>query len=345
MNSPLVSVSSLYCGAALLAVALFNGWTSRINQFFFFSRTAWPGFEQTQAARKIVRTYRMHVGLVLAAAVLVYCGTVTLAHWKPITGLLAALAIQSLLGCAAYAAAHKTSGKALVELRPAEQADTPQAALSAAVSIPLQAPGTLSKTGVVLLVLAPISALAVWVGTAWAEHMSSSGLMEALEANKAGFLNGLGLGMLFASLLVYVLVRYFSRHGTAMGRFTVSGALQLAWIGSLALIGSILTVPFHLVVTRGIRLAVMIPLLALVVLRLLYAWSRARMFPPAQVERNGDEFWRWGLFYCNPTDPTLFIQHRSGPGYTVNFANFIAWPLTLFFVADIAFLVYFSTRH
>jgi uncharacterized membrane protein len=84
---------------------------------------------------------------------------------------------------------------------------------------------------------------------------------------------------------------------------------------------------------------ILVVILAVAFLRMAYGWTRSHLFAPPQIERSGDQFWRWGLFYYNPSDPTLFIQHRAGPGFTMNFANFFSWPLVLFFAADLVFLV------
>jgi|GEM_PF-1493512 len=343
MTNTLTSTHSLFALAGVLLLAIYNSWTARLNQFFFFSRTVWAGFAATDAARQIVLNYKVRIWLAVAPALLVYAGILSLTHLPVVTSFFGGILVQTALNSWAFALAHGAAGEALLQNPGVESAADARTAPDA-VSIALQPAHMLSPGGVVALLLAPLAAAAVWVGTMLCQHLSATQLMAALEANKADFLNGLGLGMLFAALLFYVLIRYFSRNRTALGRFTANGALLLAWIGAAALIGSTLTVPFHWVVTRRVRTTVMIAILGVVVLRMLYTWSRARLFPPAQIERNGDVFWRWGLFYCNPSDPTLFIQHRSCPGYTVNFANFISWPLTLLFVADMVFLVVSSAH-
>ena len=40
-----------------------------------------------------------------------------------------------------------------------------------------------------------------------------------------------------------------------------------------------------------------------------------------------DRFWKWGLFYVNPDDPTIFVEKRLGIGYTCNFGNPWSWVL------------------
>lgn len=37
--------------------------------------------------------------------------------------------------------------------------------------------------------------------------------------------------------------------------------------------------------------------------------------------KDSDSYWKLGIFYCNPNDPTLFVEKRFGIGYTVNFGR------------------------
>jgi uncharacterized membrane protein len=38
-------------------------------------------------------------------------------------------------------------------------------------------------------------------------------------------------------------------------------------------------------------------------------------------ESENDLYWKFGVFYFNPTDKRLFPRKRTGFGWTVNFAN------------------------
>jgi hypothetical protein len=38
-----------------------------------------------------------------------------------------------------------------------------------------------------------------------------------------------------------------------------------------------------------------------------------------------DVHWKWGLFYVNRDDPAVFVEHRFGIGYTINYGNPRAW--------------------
>ncbi|MBI5116434.1 DUF1648 domain-containing protein [Candidatus Poribacteria bacterium] len=42
---------------------------------------------------------------------------------------------------------------------------------------------------------------------------------------------------------------------------------------------------------------------------------------PAEINRNDDRYWRFGLFYYNPDDPALWVEKRFGVGSTPNMAH------------------------
>ena len=46
-------------------------------------------------------------------------------------------------------------------------------------------------------------------------------------------------------------------------------------------------------------------------------------------DRTPDECWRWGQLYFNPDDAAIWVEKRAGVGYTLNFAQPIAWLLLL----------------
>jgi uncharacterized membrane protein len=39
------------------------------------------------------------------------------------------------------------------------------------------------------------------------------------------------------------------------------------------------------------------------------------------------DFYRWGLFYVNATDPRLWVPKRLGLGWTLNFAHGRSWAM------------------
>jgi uncharacterized membrane protein len=51
------------------------------------------------------------------------------------------------------------------------------------------------------------------------------------------------------------------------------------------------------------------------------------------INRDDDRFWKAGLFYFNPDDPSIMVEKRFGVGYTLNFGNRKAiWFSIAFFV-------------
>jgi hypothetical protein len=331
--------------SALVAVAAFNSWISRINQFFFFSCSVSPEFASTPPARLITRSYLKGVWLGFSASMLVFGGAMLWTQLSATLCLGAALAVESFCCCVAFARAHRKAGAAIVESAAFDETTGHVAVKEPSlVSVPLLDPGAFTKPMHLALVLAPLFAITTWLIPMAVMHINFGRFDAAIAANHADFLSGMGMGIILASLLLYVQLRYFSRNRTAMARFTARGCVLLAWLGSASVAVSSLSVPLHLVITHEIRAILLGVVLSVAFLRLLYGWTRAKLFPPADIERNGDQFWRWGLFYYNPSDPTLFIQHRAGPGYTMNFANFMSWPLTIAILADLVFLFCIHTH-
>jgi hypothetical protein len=322
--------------AGLAAIAGFNSWTSRINQFFFFSRTVDAGFAATDPARRITSQYLRLVRMGFAVSLIVFSAMMVLTPASIHVCFITAMVVECLCCCAAFRKAHRAAGAAIRERGVVDEES--RAAQSTSVAVPLLDPGSFTRPMMAMLTLAPVVGAAAWLIPMMAMHMGFGAFSDAIAANGAEFLTGLGLGLMGGSLLLYAQLRYFSRHRSPMARFTARGCVQLAWLGSAALAVSTVSVPLHLVITQQIKFALVGIVLAIAAGRIAYGWVKARQFPPPAIERTGDQFWRWGLFYYNPSDPTLFIQHRSGPGYTVNFANRLSWPLALLVVTDLVFL-------
>jgi uncharacterized membrane protein len=54
--------------------------------------------------------------------------------------------------------------------------------------------------------------------------------------------------------------------------------------------------------------------------------------------RDEDEFWKLGMFYYNPDDPSVFVEKRQGVGWTSNFARIESW-LFLFGLIGLMYLM------
>jgi uncharacterized membrane protein len=49
----------------------------------------------------------------------------------------------------------------------------------------------------------------------------------------------------------------------------------------------------------------------------------------AVIDRDDDRYWKLGVFYVNPNDPSLFLEKRFGVGWTINLARPMAWTILL----------------
>jgi uncharacterized membrane protein len=145
--------------------------------------------------------------------------------------------------------------------------------------------------------------------------------------------------MLCAGTLFSLLVRYSARYRTPMAQCMLRTMLLLEWAAALTIAGSSMAGVMHFAITHTMTRVVIFPVLALAIGHAIYSRGLKQQFAPPAVEQNGDEFWRWGLFYNNAADPALFIQARTGPGYTLNFGKVLAWPIAAAVFGYIVLLV------
>ncbi|KXZ39035.1 Uncharacterized membrane protein [Alkalithermobacter thermoalcaliphilus JW-YL-7 = DSM 7308] len=75
-------------------------------------------------------------------------------------------------------------------------------------------------------------------------------------------------------------------------------------------------------------LSIVFPLVVLTVFSLITGQSGSRVNVDSNeieneklIHKDDDDYWKWGLFYYNPDDPSLWIEKRFGIGWTVNFAH------------------------
>jgi hypothetical protein len=333
--------------AGLCAVSVFHLSTSRINQFYFFARTAASSFSGTPSALHITQRYKRTVLAGLAASILAFLALVFFMRLPVLSCFLIAVTVQVVNDCIAFSRAHRYAGVALACLPQdaiARDAESPESDRRI-IAAPLLAMNASSRPALLAMLLPLCAAGVVWIASMTLLHVSFTALADAIDANGGAFLNGMGTGLLTASCGIFLLLRYAARSRTPLARFTVRSCVLLAWIGAAAIAATVLSISLHIAFTPNMKRVILAAICGFGVLRVLYAWTRTNLFTPPQVERNGDPFWRCGLFYCNPSDPAIFIQKRSGPGYTLNFANFPSWLLTLLLLGDIGFLFFIDLFH
>ncbi len=44
-----------------------------------------------------------------------------------------------------------------------------------------------------------------------------------------------------------------------------------------------------------------------------------------QFDRDNQDFWKWGILYNNPGDPSVWVTKRYGFGWTLNYAHQAAY--------------------
>lgn len=61
-------------------------------------------------------------------------------------------------------------------------------------------------------------------------------------------------------------------------------------------------------------------------------------------DRADPQYWKGGVFYFNPDDPSLFVKKRYGFGWTLNFGRRISWLILAVPVLTALFGEYLSSR-
>jgi len=195
-------------------------------------------------------------------------------------------------------------------------------------------------------ILLPIaSAVAAWRMVMAVSRMGFASLAKGVDGNGGSELEGFGVSMLFAGTVFSLLMRYSARYRTPMAKWMLRTMLLLEWVGVLAIAGAAIAVTMHLAITHTMTRVVIYPVFALAMACTIYNRGRMNQFTPPPVEQNGDEFWRWGLYYGNPADPALFVQARTGPGFTLNFGKLLAWPIAAVVFGCVVFLVVSGFHH
>ena len=111
--------------------------------------------------------------------------------------------------------------------------------------------------------------------------------------------------------------------------FTVVLGLLLILLLALVQLSMMGIVSSGLAVTASFVLMVVI-ILAVILLSVLSGQSGNRIKVGTSTEgspiiRDDDAYWKLGMWYYNPDDPSIFIEKRVGIGWTVNWGRPMAW--------------------
>ena len=103
-------------------------------------------------------------------------------------------------------------------------------------------------------------------------------------------------------------------------------------------------------VTAAILIFTLILIVGAIAIAVVYGQGGSRVFARMQESStllaDNDQFWKLGVFYFNPDDPSLFLLERFGVGWTFNWARPAVWAilaggavLTIAFVVVVIMLV------
>jgi hypothetical protein len=298
----------------------------------WFGVTVPPGFRDTQAARSMVRLYRLRVLLFGLAAVM-------LGLLMPQNDLLGPRwVIPPLLFCLgssiAFAQAHHSSRSRAIPASGVREAELLMPAHGGVEYPPMLFAGpAIFAAGLLFafLIRDPTGRLPLFAG--WAAIVRRWNAIDALVGKPFSF----AVGACAGTFLVMVAFRFGTRRnpaGTINYRrvilrniilFNAAFAALSVWVANRGAFG-------HVVDKMEMRVAVAMIFVGLaahvtyvLILRRKENMSLVSAVGHSLGDRTPDESWLWGMFYHNPNDPALFVERRGGPGYTVNFGHIRAW--------------------
>jgi hypothetical protein len=330
--------------AGLTGVAAFSLWPSRINQFFFFGRTLPREFVREPVAIEITQRYSRQIVTGLGAGLSCFAALRILAGLPIQVCFILICILEVVVFHVAFARAHRDAGIAFDGRLDARVTDetSDEARI---VSVPLLGTKVPARSRISAMMLPMVMAATAWLLVMAVEHRGFASLADAIDSNGGSELIGFGVSMLFAGTLFSLLLRYSARYRTPMAQCMLRTMLFLEWVGALTIAGAAIAVPMHFAITHTMTRIVIFPVFALAMVYTMYNRGRMNQLAPPPVEQNGDEFWRWGLFYNNAADPALFVQARTGPGYTLNFGKLLAWPIAAAVFGCLVFVVVSGFYH
>lgn len=136
----------------------------------------------------------------------------------------------------------------------------------------------------------------------------------------------------------------------AYGMFARAQSIYLL-AGGVAIAVAMIAMPLSFMSMITLGQAVVIVMVAALVLcaggmavSLVYGQAGSRVFKRMQTSDqllvDDDEHWKFGVFYYNPDDASLFLPERFGVGWTLNFARPTVWAIVVGgFAVTMAFVV------
>lgn len=324
-----------WIGTGILSLLTLASWWAPylMRRDLFFGVTVPPEFRDTAAARGIIRRYQM-LALVVGAAVIgiqnfLWSRNEHLGLWWAITPLLFGLGSAiafAQANSAIRAHALPASGVREVELLPGRGSRFEYPAM-------LFAGPAILTAGFALASSIPDQAGKVPLVTGWNAIVARWSAIEQLVAKPLSFALGICLGV----FIPLVFFRFGTRRipaGIANYRrpilrslilFNATFAALTAWLMCMGALGRTVEKMEWRVVLTLVLAGLSAHVAYLFVLRRKENMALVSAGARVPGDRTPDAAWLWGMFYHNPDDPALFVEARTGPGYTMNFGHMRAW--------------------
>jgi uncharacterized membrane protein len=171
-----------------------------------------------------------------------------------------------------------------------------------------------------------------------AVHFNQSGAADAWEAKSVSLVMGPVFQQTVAAAVLF-LIGFFARLAPASVKGNPEAAPGYApfrrivslFILAVAVVietGFLFNELLYLGITGSTRTAAavtasLVVLLVIVLFAVFFRMVRGKK--PSGTVLDDDDKWVLGSFYFNPSDPSLFVEKRSGIGRTINFGRPAAW--------------------
>ncbi|MCX5772439.1 MAG: DUF1648 domain-containing protein [Candidatus Hydrogenedentes bacterium] len=197
-----------------------------------------------------------------------------------------------------------------------------------------------------------LAAGAVYLGLRWEEipekfpiHWGAHGVVNGWGTRTFFGVFGLlllgtvvALGIVGGAVLVRVVGRRslpegWAEQDTRYRRMNEGLMLALGWLVAFIMTAAAVWLPFResVALPIGFILVIAIGVLTIITVMVVYAFrasrARSRFVAAGGMIGDGapDECWKWGVFYNNPDDMRLWVEKRSGMGWTLNMAHKASW--------------------
>lgn len=354
MNEPVLYFSLIYALVAAFMIA--RPWLSRKNVLF---GTVFGSGEirKNHEAKRIIGWFVVLSAVLAIVPAVMYLLMFSYGLWNDAeaTGFFTmTLFAQILLQLIPYIAANRAA-KSLKQTIPDPNL------VQDKITVDLGAAAEMNKkpvaAGWFLLLIVPVAVTAALAAFYYpsmpdpvATHFNAAGAADAWQAKSIGIVMFPVTVQIIVAAIAYI-IGIFMRNASPAVKGSPGAAPEYSAFRRFLtywMIGFIIIVQFNflpiillyagVVESIGGWVVFFLVLIAASIALLLGAFFKMRRRGPEGAVYDDDSRWKAGMFYFNPSDPSVFVEKRSGIGQTLNFGHPAAW----IFIAGIAAIIIFS---